>query len=187
MAVPIANVLPTTMRARPSFAHVLDPLVADGRLVAVERRPATPGRTAMLRRPLADAIAGRLAIADLWAHQVEAVELLRSGHNVVVATGTGSGKSLCYQLPLAEALLDPIRPSTVLVIGPTKALAHDQIRALGAYDFPGVRAELQGVALTQLAAGGDELGKRLFTRRHHRGVIDDDDVLDRGQRNQHLA
>lgn len=140
MAVPIANVLPTTMSARPSFAHVLDPLMADGRLVAVERRPATPGRTAMLRRPLADAIAGRLAIADLWAHQVEAVELLRSGHNVVVATGTGSGKSLCYQLPLAEALLDPIRPSTVLVIGPTKALAHDQIRALGAYDFPGVRA-----------------------------------------------
>ena len=59
---------------------------------------------------------------------------------MVVATGTGSGKSLCYQLPLAEALLDPIRPSTALVIGPTKALAHDQIRSLGAYDFPGVRA-----------------------------------------------
>ncbi len=149
MAAPIATVLPITTSARRSFAHVLDPhsfahvldpLIADGRLVAVERRPATPGRTAVLRRPLADAIAGRLAMADLWAHQVEVVELLRAGHNVVVATGTGSGKSLCYQLPLAEALLDPIRPSSALVIGPTKALAHDQIRALGAYDFPGVRA-----------------------------------------------
>jgi DEAD/DEAH box helicase domain-containing protein len=79
-------------------------------------------------------------VPDLWLHQVEAIEHLRRGHHVVVATGTGSGKSLCYQLPLAEALLDPIRPSTALVIGPTKALAHDQIRALSAYDFPGVRA-----------------------------------------------
>lgn len=127
-------------RTRAPFADVLDPLVADGRIVATENRPATAGITGVLRRPLPDAITRRLSVPELWMHQVEAIEHLRSGHNVVVATGTGSGKSLCYQLPLAEALLDPIRPSTALVIGPTKALAHDQIRALGAYDFPGVRA-----------------------------------------------
>ena len=127
-------------RTRAPFADVLDPLVADGRIVATEDRPATAGITGQLRRPLPDAITQRLSVPDLWLHQVEAIEHLRRGHHVVVATGTGSGKSLCYQLPLAEALLDPIRPSTALVIGPTKALAHDQIRALGAYDFPGVRA-----------------------------------------------
>ena len=127
-------------RTRAPFADVLEPLVADGRIVATEHRPATAGITGQLRRPLPDAITRRLSVPDLWLHQVEAIEHLRRGHHVVVATGTGSGKSLCYQLPLAEALLDPIRPSTALVIGPTKALAHDQIRSLGAYDFPGVRA-----------------------------------------------
>ncbi len=126
-------------RARPAFADVLDPLVADGRVVAVERRPAQAGRTASLVRPLPTCVADRLGHPALWAHQVEAIELVRAGRNVVIATGTGSGKSLCYQLPIAEAVLDPIRPSSALVIGPTKALAHDQIRALSAFGFPGVR------------------------------------------------
>ncbi len=122
------------------FADLLDPLVADGRVVAVERRPARPGRGASLSRPLAGAITDRLALDTLWAHQVEAIEHVRAGRHVVVATGTGSGKSLCYQLPIAEALLDRIRPASALVIGPTKALAHDQRRALGDLDLPGVRA-----------------------------------------------
>ena len=40
----------------------------------------------------------------------EAIELARAGHSVVVASGTSSGKSLCYQVPIAEAASDPIRP-----------------------------------------------------------------------------
>ena len=88
-------------RTRAPFADVLDPLVADGRIVAIEQRPATRGIFGVLQRPLPDAIASRLSLPDLWMHQVEAIEHLRRGHNVVVATGTGSGKSLCYQLPLA--------------------------------------------------------------------------------------
>ena len=45
----------------------------------------------------------------------------------MVATGTASGKSLCYQVPIAEAVTDPIRPGTALVLFPTKALAQDQL------------------------------------------------------------
>ena len=82
-------------RTRAPFADVLEPLVADGRIVATEHRPATAGITGQLRRPLPDAITRRLSVPDLWLHQVEAIEHLRRGHHVVVATGTGSGKSLC--------------------------------------------------------------------------------------------
>ena len=73
---------PATVRTSLPFAEVLDPLVADGRIVAVERRPAVPGRTAPLRRPLPPAIAERLGIRALWAHQVDAVEHVLNGPRI---------------------------------------------------------------------------------------------------------
>lgn len=59
---------------------------------------------------------------------------------MAIATGTASGKSLCYQVPIAEAIADPIRPATALALFPTKALAQDQLRSLGDLAFPGVVA-----------------------------------------------
>ena len=56
-----------------------------------------------------------------------AVALARAGRNVVVATGTASGKSLCYQLPVFDALLGDGHRSA-LYLSPTKALARDQLR-----------------------------------------------------------
>ena len=58
---------------------------------------------------------------------------------MVVATGTASGKSLCYQLPVFEALLGGGR-RTALYLSPTKALAHDQLRAIRSFALTGVRA-----------------------------------------------
>ena len=73
-----------------------------------------------------------------WEHQVAAAELAHAGRHVVLATGTASGKSLAYQLPALSALLaDP--KARVLYLAPTKALAHDQLRAL-AHAEPGCRA-----------------------------------------------
>jgi DEAD/DEAH box helicase domain-containing protein len=80
------------------------------------------------------------APGSLWSHQAEAIDLARQGRSVVVATGTASGKSLCYQLPIGEATSAPVRPGTALVLFPTKALAHDQLRALTALELPGVMA-----------------------------------------------
>ncbi|RMH78433.1 MAG: DEAD/DEAH box helicase [Actinomyces sp.] len=112
----------------------------DGRLVHLERRPARPARYADPARPLPPAVAAAVGDRRLWAHQALAIDHIRAGRHTVVATGTASGKSLCYQLPIGEAVADPIRPGTAIVVSPTKALGHDQLRALTALDLPGVVA-----------------------------------------------
>ncbi|MFF0818477.1 DEAD/DEAH box helicase [Rhodococcus sp. NPDC003318] len=63
-----------------------------------------------------------------WTHQARAASHAAAGMHVVVATGTASGKSLAYQLPVLTALAeDPL--ATALYLAPTKALGADQIRA----------------------------------------------------------
>ncbi|MBS4727727.1 DEAD/DEAH box helicase [Mycobacterium sp. SM1] len=63
-----------------------------------------------------------------WSHQRDAAELAYAGRHVVVSTGTASGKSLAYQLPILTALAtDP--KARALYLSPTKALGHDQLRA----------------------------------------------------------
>jgi DEAD/DEAH box helicase domain-containing protein len=72
---------------------------------------------------------GRLGINKLYSHQADAIGRVRDGGNVVIVTGTASGKTLCYAVPVIEALQDdPL--STMLFIYPTKALAQDQLRGL---------------------------------------------------------
>ena len=109
-------------------------------LVHVHRLPARPARLGELACPLPPAVAERLGVAALWSHQAEAIDLARARRSVVVATGTASGKSLCFQAPIAEAAATPVRCGSSLMIFPTKALAHDQLRSLTGHDFPGVAA-----------------------------------------------
>ena len=68
-----------------------------------------------------------------------AASRLRDGQHTVVATGTASGKSLCYQLPLLQTVIDDDK-ATALYLSPTKALSRDQVRALRAFKLPHVRA-----------------------------------------------
>jgi len=107
-------------------------------LVHLERLPARPARFGELHRPLPEVVWASLGVERLWRHQAQAIDLVRDGHSVVVATGTASGKSLCYQAPIAEAAVAPVRPGTSLCLFPTKALAQDQARALFALDVPGL-------------------------------------------------
>jgi DEAD/DEAH box helicase domain-containing protein len=68
----------------------------------------------------------------LYSHQAEAIRLVRDGHDIVIVTGTASGKTLCYNIPVVETLLR--EPSaTALYLFPTKALTQDQLRGLGAF------------------------------------------------------
>jgi DEAD/DEAH box helicase domain-containing protein len=63
-----------------------------------------------------------------WSHQLAAADLVHAGRHVVLSTGTASGKSVAYQLPILAALKADSR-ARVLYLSPTKALGHDQLRA----------------------------------------------------------
>lgn len=78
----------------------------------------------------ADVVAAFVArgIAEPWTHQVAAADLAHSGRHVVLSTGTASGKSLAYQLPILSAMASDPR-ARALYLSPTKALGHDQLRA----------------------------------------------------------
>jgi DEAD/DEAH box helicase domain-containing protein len=127
-------------------AHLAEPELDGGpadlgpsRLVHLVELPPRAARFRQLQRPLPEAVTAAVPEA-LWSHQAEALDLARSGRSVVVATGTASGKSRCYQLAIAEAVLTPVRPGTGLILFPTKALAHDQLRALTDLGLPKVQA-----------------------------------------------
>ncbi|MBW2525822.1 MAG: DEAD/DEAH box helicase [Deltaproteobacteria bacterium] len=68
-------------------------------------------------------------IERLYAHQREAIDLARSGQHVVIATPTASGKSLCFHLPVLDALTRD-REAKALFMYPTKALSRDQEASL---------------------------------------------------------
>jgi len=109
-----------------------------GDLVHLEHLAPRPARYGELARPLPPAVRSAVGVDALWSHQACAIDLVRARHSVVVATGTASGKSLCYQAPIAESVTARPRPGTALLLFPTKALAHDQLRAFGAMDVPGL-------------------------------------------------
>jgi DEAD/DEAH box helicase domain-containing protein len=83
-----------------------------------------------LRPELAQALAAR-GIERLYSHQADAYTAVRRGRHLVVVTPTASGKTLCYNLPVLQRLLEqPERRA--LYVFPTKALAQDQLAELSA-------------------------------------------------------
>jgi DEAD/DEAH box helicase domain-containing protein len=94
--------------------------------------PAIPARMAPLPEDIDPRIASALiaqGIAELYTHQAETYALARAGRHVCVVTGTASGKSLAYTLPLVQELLER-KGARSLYLSPTKALAQDQARRL---------------------------------------------------------
>ncbi|WP_408639035.1 DEAD/DEAH box helicase [Nocardiopsis suaedae] len=113
-----------------------------------------------VRRGLAES-----GITAPWSHQVDAAGRARSGSNVIIATGTASGKSLAFLLPAAEAVADG---GSVLYIAPTKALAADQLRGVREV-APDVRAAVYD---------GDTPGQeRSWIRAHADYVLTNPDML----------
>lgn len=114
------------------LGHLRDQPFYKGQLEHIERLPARRPRYARLSHPLPaplDAALKTAGVRRFFRHQVQAIEAVRNGEHVVVATGTASGKTLVYNVPVMEAvLLD--RSARALYLFPTKALAQDQLRAL---------------------------------------------------------
>lgn len=123
------------------FDALIEQLAADGRLAHVEHQRPRPARHATTIAPIGDGIRSSLGEhQQLWTHQAQAIDLVAAGHSVVVATGTASGKSRCYQIPIAEAAARPGNTGTGLLLFPTKALAQDQLRSLHGHRFPEIVA-----------------------------------------------
>ena len=76
--------------------------------------------------PRIRAVLGRRGVTSLYSHQAEAVDLVRRGGDVVLVTPTASGKTLCYNLPVLQKVLED-REKRALYLFPTKALAQDQM------------------------------------------------------------
>jgi DEAD/DEAH box helicase domain-containing protein len=115
-------------------AAAFDPTEYAGDITLDHVIPASPP----VFSPLPDGIRPELAAAlrrrgvdRLYSHQAEAYAAVRAGRHLVVVTPTASGKTLCYNLPVLQRLLEePERRA--LYLFPTKALAQDQLAELGA-------------------------------------------------------
>ena len=143
---PSGDVSAPTSPSSPSPADLLDVLErlssGDDRLVGHVTLPGRPERIAdwpqWVCPALADAWARR-GVERPWIHQREAMDALREGRDVVLATGTGSGKSLAAWTPILSDLVEAEdssrisaihRRPTALYLAPTKALAADQLASL---------------------------------------------------------
>lgn len=92
-----------------------------------------------LEIPLPELLSNKLkekGIVKLYSHQANAINKVRNGENVVITTGTASGKSLIYTIPSLESFLIDDE-STVLYLSPLKALTRDQLQSLETFDEGG--------------------------------------------------
>jgi len=115
------------------LAHMRDRPDYQDQIVHVEHLPERPPQYGPLNRPLPAELSSALHALHLdrfYTHQAEAINAARDGRNVMVATSTASGKTLCYNVPVLEAVLADRRTRAVYLF-PTKALAQDQLRSLG--------------------------------------------------------
>jgi DEAD/DEAH box helicase domain-containing protein len=112
------------------------------RITGELRMPATAARRApipdAMHPALREALAAR-GFTNLYSHQRAAWDLAQQGRHLVVATPTASGKTLCYNLPVLDAVLS--RGAKALYLFPTKALAQDQVAELMELNRAGGRAE----------------------------------------------
>ena len=123
-----------------AWARVIAPGLEDGRLVAQGFEGERGAEMAKVPRSIAPELRAALAgagIEALYSHQVEALDATAEG-NTVVTSGTASGKSLSFNLPVLDTIArDP--KSRALYLYPTKALAQDQARKLTELGPPGLR------------------------------------------------
>ncbi len=152
--------------------------------VADRTLPSEPGTTG----PIPKDLDGRLVrgleergITSLYLHQLEALASARAGRHTVIATPTASGKSLCFHLPVLDALArDP--GATALYLYPTKALSRDQeasVRSL---------AEDAGLSVGAIVFDGDTPGDaRRAARQSARLVMTNPDMLHAGILPQHAS
>jgi DEAD/DEAH box helicase domain-containing protein len=103
----------------------------DNQIHHIEHIPAEIAQFSSLEQPIRKRLQNWLNKynINLWTHQVEAINLIREVKNTVIVTSTASGKSLCYNIPVLQSILEDPK-TTALYIFPSKALARDQFSVL---------------------------------------------------------
>jgi len=112
-------------------------------------------------------------IQQPWEHQVLAAQAAVSGSHVAIATGTASGKSLAFAMPIVASIVEGggsvLSDPCALYLAPTKALANDQWRAWEEAALPGVRPAV--------VDGDTNTDDRAWARRHANVVLTNPDML----------
>jgi DEAD/DEAH box helicase domain-containing protein len=142
--------------------------------VEVAYRGVVPGREGRseplpgeLHPAVADVLAAR-GVTRLYAHQAETWEAVARGESVVVTTGTASGKSLAFSLPVLDAMArEPA--ARALFLYPTKALAQDQARWLASLGLKGLRPAIYD--------GDTPIERRAHIRRSANAILTNPDML----------
>ncbi len=150
-------------------------------VTAWERIPARPPRTARWPRRLDPRLVAAVraqGIEEPYVHQAQAMEAVLAGEHAVLSTSTASGKTLAYNLPVVDALLnDPA--ACALYLFPTKALAHDQIANLESL-IEGLReqtAKLRGPLTVRAYDGDTPSARRSMIRNEARLLVTNPDML----------
>jgi ATP-dependent helicase YprA (DUF1998 family) len=136
--IPYVGLLKAKYRFHPTFAHareLWERKLADGELIngpflekAHLYRPGADLKDLDLHEETRATVATRLNNRPLWKHQTDAIQRLRGDRNVVIATGTSSGKTLCYQIPILDDLVRrPSQGLRAVIIYPLNALVNDQL------------------------------------------------------------
>jgi DEAD/DEAH box helicase domain-containing protein len=159
-----------------AFLHHLESqLNYHGQIAHIEHIPSRQAGYAGLDKPLVGELQDCLAehgLASLYVHQAEAVNKARQGKNVMVATSSASGKTLCYNIAVAQALLtEP--GSRAIYLFPTKALAQDQLRNLHELFCPHL-FPMESLATFD---GDTPRSERAEIRKHSRIILTNPDML----------
>jgi len=148
-------------------------------LVYQKEIPAREARYGEVEPPLPEALRRSLqaqGIKQLYLHQAEAVDTVRAGKNIIITTGTASGKTFCFNLPVLErCLADP--EARALYLFPTKALAQDQLRGLQRLTAEG---DLLPAAAIGTYDGDTPANQRRKLRDEGRIILTNPDMLHQG-------
>jgi DEAD/DEAH box helicase domain-containing protein len=160
-----------------------NPEIAEN-IVAWHATPPKPADFAPLPGDLHPALAAALAesgIQQLYTHQAESWQIAHAGKSLVIVTGTASGKTLCYNLPVLDRLARDDK-ARALYLFPTKALAQDQHKALEGLVAAMARSAGKSLAPIRASAydGDTPSGHRPAIRAGSRLVITNPDMLHTG-------
>src|SRR5206468_12869845 len=118
-----------------------DDLVQGEELAHLATEPAREAQLAPLPDDVHAGVRAALPYDSLYLHQREAWDAARRGEHVIVTTGTASGKTLAFNLPVLDAIAREPK-QRALYLYPTKALAQDQLRSLSTFRLQRLRAAI---------------------------------------------